>query len=39
MRHIGEIAMSQSKIHWTPLAVITLFVGLVDSALVIVIPA
>jgi tetratricopeptide (TPR) repeat protein len=30
--------MKQSRIHWTPLAVITLFVGLVDSALVIVIP-
>jgi len=30
--------MSQTKLHWTPLAVITLFVGLVDSALVLVIP-
>ena len=30
--------MKQSKIHWTPLAVITLFVGLLDSALVIVVP-
>ncbi len=34
----GETVMNQSKIRWTPLAVITLFVGLLDSALVIVIP-
>jgi Tfp pilus assembly protein PilF len=38
MVHNGETVMKQTKIHWTPLAVITLFVGLVDSALVIVIP-